>query len=153
MIQVLPNLSYGPLSLCQTPHTAIIHACKDPCHKVAVGYSGALDKQHPHYLIYRRGNHLYLNMIDSYNPLFYFDLFRVAQDFIEEYIGKMQVIVHCNGGVSRSPSIVLHYMVRNNLLPKATYREAALAFQARYPYNPGIGIQRFFAANWSMFID
>ena len=46
----------------------VIHACKEPFHRQALGYSGrAAPKNHPEYLIARREGRLILNLIDCYD--------------------------------------------------------------------------------------
>ena len=50
---------------------AVVHACKEPFHRQALGYSGrAAPKQHPEYLFARRGDRLILNLIDADSPAF-----------------------------------------------------------------------------------
>lgn len=62
---------------------AVVHACKHPCHQRAVGYKGSLPKDHPNYLKYEDGSHLYLNLIDpDVLPLFYPSLYDTALEFI-----------------------------------------------------------------------
>lgn len=72
MIEVFPNLYVGSE---QDEHLArgapcwfIIHACKEPYHRQALGYSGrAASKDHPEYLIAHRLGRLILNLVDVDN--------------------------------------------------------------------------------------
>ena len=68
---ITDRLSYGNESEC-THSTdgsiAVVHACKHPCHRHAVGYTNTLPNTHPNYLVLERGHHLYLNLIDPPAP-------------------------------------------------------------------------------------
>jgi hypothetical protein len=48
----------------------MVHACKSPCHRRAVGYQGSLPPEHPHDLMRWHDYDLYLNLIDPPTPLF-----------------------------------------------------------------------------------
>jgi hypothetical protein len=49
----------------------VVHACKEPYHRRALGYSGrAAPKTHPEYLIARRGDRLILNLVDAPDPAY-----------------------------------------------------------------------------------
>jgi hypothetical protein len=63
------NLTFTDISGCDHNPSdislAIVHACKDPCHRCAAAYTEkSLKPDHPHYLYLERGNHLYLNLIN-----------------------------------------------------------------------------------------
>jgi len=64
---------------------AVVHACKHPCHQEAVGYTGSLSSSHPHYLSYRDGDDLYLNMIDPERPMFMPEMF---EDFFAHAVPR-----------------------------------------------------------------
>lgn len=134
----------------------ILHACKEPYHRQALGYSGrAAPRNHPEYLVARRGNRLILNMVDVDNPDF-FDkgMIETGLNFIDEALkAKKRILVHCNLGESRSPSIVLLYMAsRIKILSCETLQIAELEFVKKYPeYNPKPGIRGFLSKNWNYF--
>ena len=89
---------------------AVVQACKDPYHRQALGYSErAAPKNHPEYLVALRGMRLILNIVDANDPAF-FDKGMITQalDFIDQqHSDKLNVLVHCNQGESRGPSIAL----------------------------------------------
>lgn len=157
MSEVYPNLFIGSLRDCffeQRDDWAIVHACKSPCHQTALGYRGSLLPTHPNYLVYERGNHLFLNMIDPpFRPLFKPALFTASLDFIGKHISNRNVLVHCNLGLSRSPSIALLYLAkRTKAISGETYVKAAQDFAKLYPnYHPSSGIVFYLASNWSKF--
>lgn len=153
LTQITPQLYYGNLDSvhqAQMPEAAIIHACKEPCHKQAVGYSHKLEPTHPHYLSLSRGNQLYLNMIDPPLPLFSLGLFNAFFAFVEMHLHQRPLLIHCNQGMSRAPSLALLVMAKRlSLLPNESYETARAAFAANYPYCPGKGISLFLSKNWS----
>lgn len=129
---------------------AVVHACKEPCHRGACGYSErSLDSAHPNYLVLERGHHLYLNLIDPPVPLFTMASFEAFLRFVDREIAQRPVLIHCNQGESRAPSLTLLYMAKRlGLLLADSYEAAAEAFREKYPYNPGRGIQMWLGKNW-----
>ena len=88
--------------------------------------------------VYEVRNHLFLNMIDPPAPLFKPPLFLASLDFIEKHISKRKVIIHCNLGLSRAPSIALLYLAkRAKVINGESYVEAAKDFVQIFPlYKP-----------------
>lgn len=128
---------------------SVVQAAKEPYHRQALGYAerGA-PKDHPEYLIAQRGNRLCLNLIDAPNPGFVPPaIFAAALQYINEALGGgNQVLVHCNQGMSRSPSIVLAYLRVHDPLYQAItdITSAERKFVQTYPhYNPAWGIREF----------
>lgn len=149
---VMDGLSYGDLSACAAcgAESALVHACKEPCHRAGVGYaSRSLDKDHPHYLSLEQGRHLYLNMIDPPQPLFQRASFARFFDFVDRHIETCPVLIHCNKGESRAPSLALLYMAKRGFLPDENYAAARAAFETRFPYKPGRGIAAFLTQHWN----
>lgn len=131
---------------------AVVHACKSPCHQHAVGYRGSLPSDHPHYLVLRRDHDLFLNMIDPPVPLFKLASFTEFMSFArEQYQEGGSLLIHCNQGESRAPSLALVFMAKHlNVLPADSFGAAQSAFGILYPsYRPGLGIQRFLEENWA----
>lgn len=130
---------------------AIIHACKT-CHKKELGYHGSLSAEHPHYLVYEKENHLFLNMVDApveFLPKFANPMFKEAMNFIT----AKKILIHCNQGLSRSPSIGMLYLATKNIIPDGDYESAANAFIAIYPdFSPGNGIKQYMKNNWDYLI-
>ena len=156
MFEVYPSLFIGALRECfftQRDDWAVIHACKSPCHQRALNYKGNLHKNHPSYLVYENGNHLFLNMIDPSEPLFMPPLFVEPLDFIEKHISKRKVLIHCNLGLSRSPSIALLYLAkRAKAINGERYRKATQDFVKLFPsYQPAGGIALYLNIHWLEF--
>src|ERR1700719_963891 len=117
MIQsILPALSIGDLDACKeitqrgwTSTWTVLHACKEPCHRAALGYTGrGADANHPEYLWAERGEHdLYLNLVDAPDPNFFsvFLLCRALDYLTQKHQAALAsngrtVLVHCNKGHS-----------------------------------------------------
>lgn len=132
----------------------VVHACKDPCHRNAVGYSGrSLPTGHPNYLYLEDSGNLYLNIIDPPKPLFKIESFRKFIEFLDSHIGRVPVLIHCNEGRSRAPSLALLYAAKRlGLYERGTFGDSKLLLQEKLPsYLPGLGISRFLADHWHDF--
>ena len=130
---------------------AVVHACKSPCHKQAVGYRGNLDKTHPNYLVLEGERDLYLNMIDPPVPLFKPELFSAALRFADRHWNDgRKVLFHCNEGRSRAPSLILLYGAKvRSFFSNASFAEARRDFEGLYDiYLPGCGISTYLTEHW-----
>ena len=149
LTKVTDRLSFGDESECchaRDGSLAVVHACKTPCHKGAVGYTTtSLSNGHPHYLSYEEPHHLYLNLIDPPIPLFMLPSFDTFLRFVDGEIGARPVLIHCNQGESRAPSLALLYMAKRlGTLPNDSYESAASAFRVQFRYSPSRGIQLWY---------
>lgn len=69
--------------------------------------------------------------------------------FIDKYIAARKVLVHCNQGLSRSPSIVLLHLAIKGFIANDSYSDAVTDFRRMYPYfSPGRGIALYMNNNW-----
>ena len=132
-----------------------IQAAKIPFHRLAVGYTGSLDKDHPEYYIAIRNNGIALNMVDSDHASFFnLEMFDGAIHYIniKKEEGK-KILIHCNHGISRSPSIGLLYLAKEGKINNRTYELARKDFEKIYPdYYPNRGIRDFLYLAWSSYI-
>lgn len=134
---------------------SVLLAAKEPFHRQALGYTGrAAAKDDPEYLYAKRDNKLILNLVDAPKSIF-FDkgLIDLALNFIDKELksGK-KVLVVCNQGESRSTSLSLLYLVKNNLIKGETLEDAEVEFLRLYPkYNPGTGMRGFVKENWESY--
>lgn len=158
MIEVAPRLFVGNAldyekQVKGKPGWAVVHCAKEPYHREAVGYTGrGCDNKHAEYLMARRDNRLCLNMIDAPTAEFFRDeMIDAALAFITEQMNKNQtVLVHCNQGGSRAPSLALLYLRRNSERFEALgFDDAEEVFRAIYPlYVPANGIREYVQAHW-----
>lgn len=161
MIEIHPNLYIGNESdyerhVRSEPGWCVVHACKEPYHRLALGYTGrAAPKDHPEYLIAQRGDRLILNLVDA--P----DLAYIPQEIIDtalEYIdtslrNSNRVLVHCNEGCSRSAGIGLLYLAAyTDQFKGLDFYQAEAMFRSIYPpYNPKAGMRGYMIKNWDIY--
>lgn len=161
MIEIYPNLFIGiaddyEFKVKEQKGWSVVHACKEPYHRRELGYtSRAAPKDHPEYLIAKRENRLILNLVDAPNPAYIpKEIIDVALEFIHKELNEgYRVLVHCNLGESRSPSIGLLYLATYlQKLPKE-FSLAEDKFRQIYPsYNPGAGMRGFLTNNWTSYM-
>ena len=137
-----------------SPGWAIVHACKEPYHRQALGYTGrGAPKTHPEYLIARRGNRLILNLVDADDPAYIPDeIMEAAVEFIHsELSGGKRVLVHCNQGLSRSPGIAMLYLATHtDRVSRDSFEAAVVAFRTIYPpFSPAVGIAGWLRERWA----
>jgi hypothetical protein len=133
---------------------AIVHACKSPCHQLAVGYRGSLPTSHPNYLVLEEAGDLYLNMIDPPGPLFMPPLFTSFLEFAaRQWEQGKKILIHCNQGESRAPSLGLLLLAKyKGEISDESYEKARGEFQMLYPfYQPGNGLQIYLTSHWHEF--
>ena len=159
MVEIFNNLYIGDETDCSFntgDKNAIIHACKYPCHAKAVGYKGSLPSTHPHYLIMEKGQHLFLNMVDmekELSPIYTNPIMKSAMAFIEKHVAGKKILIHCNQGLSRSPSIALLYLARKGHIADDSYSNAVIDFRKLCPvFNPGLGIALYMKNHWTEII-
>ena len=111
-------------------------------------------RDHPNYIVLELEHHLSLNWVDGGPHLYEWSgpaTFNHVLDFIDqEFSEGRNVLVRCDQGHSRSPSIALLYMSkRMKLLPIDSFLSAREAFETVYPdYRPG-GIAEYISAAWT----
>lgn len=133
---------------------AVVHACKHPCHQAAVGYSGNLPQSHPQYLVYETERDLYLNLVDMDRPQqhqYMQPIVEATFEFIDNHLSDGRVLIHCNQGRSRSPTLALLYLAkRTDVLPSTDYQTAKQAFNQLYPkYEPAGGFESYLPRYWN----
>lgn len=130
----------------------IIHACKEPYHRQALGYSSrGAPKGHPEYLIARRDNRLFLNLVDAADPAYIAkEIIDAAVEAIDQNILHKKVLVHCNQGMSRSPTIALLYLLKHtDALKAGSLADALQDFRGLYPaFNPAGGACGYIEKYW-----
>ncbi|VVB82724.1 Dual specificity phosphatase, catalytic domain [uncultured archaeon] len=130
----------------------VIHACKIPCHQMAVGYKGSLPKNHQNYLIKEDEKNLYLNMIDNdiWSPQFIAPMIKRYVEFMKKNI-KNNVLIHCNVGLSRSPALALIFLAKiSKEISNDSYDDAKNDFLKLYPaYKPGYGVDDYLRKYWN----
>lgn len=128
-----------------------VQACKEPCHRKALGYTGrSANENHPEYLIAYRERKIILNMIDPPTGKYFENImFESSLAFINENLEKgNKVLIHCNQGISRSPSIGLLYLATKGKIRNENFIVAEQDFKKLYPDYAPSGIKEFLSLNW-----
>jgi protein-tyrosine phosphatase len=154
MKNIFNHLWTGGLEDCNRPGGwAVVHACKHPCHKQAVGYASKISDSHEYYFVLETENNLFLNMVDTSVPLFDFSLFEATVQFLDKHSGT-PTLIHCNQGISRSRTLALVYLAVKGLIPNGSYDEAVYYYtetdKIKFPYR---GIHHFVKQNWTTLIE
>ncbi len=135
-------------------NTSFLLCAKNPFHKDIVGYDRNCPKGHPEYLCAHRPlQHLMaLNMIDAKDPKFFSDeMIDKGLEFIQnEMDNRRDVIVVCNLGESRSPTMCLMYLMAHGDIPKdKEFKEIANDYIIIAPeWNPNDGILSYCERFW-----
>jgi hypothetical protein len=159
MIEVHHNLFVGSevdeVSIRGQTGWFVVHACKDPYHRRALGYTGrGAPKDHPEYLVARRPGRLILNLVDAddvnYIPVQIID---AALDDIHQNIASSKILVHCNQGMSRSPAIAFLYLLKfTDVFRRQDHEEDLRVFLKIYPpYAPARGMADYVRLNWAKY--
>lgn len=134
---------------------AVVHACKEPYHRTALGYAtmGA-PKQHFEYYYAIRNQELCLNLVDAPDPNYIPpQIVDFTLTFINEQLREgRKVLIHCNQGFSRSPGIGMLYLAQKGKFKGLAYNDAKEKFLERYPYfKPATGIEGYCRMNWEKY--
>ncbi len=99
---------------------------------------------------------MFLNIVDVENPDYIAkEIIDATLLFLDEGLRSGErVLVHCNQGESRSPSIGLLYLAaRTGAISAVSLLAAEADFRGRYPgYNPKAGMRGFIARHWTDYI-
>ena len=111
------------------------------------------DQSHPNYIMLEQEHHLSLNWVDGPAPLYRWSgpaTFQFVLDFIDrELSGGRNVLIRCDQGQSRSPSIALLYLAkRQHRIPSESFLAARAAFQEIYPSYQPSGIADYLNEVW-----
>jgi hypothetical protein len=155
MEEVAENLFVGAENACRSvtkdEDWSVVHACKHPCHN---NQCGNPSQGHPNYLVYEDGSDIYLNMVDmdrKQDHQFMQPMISATLAFVENRVNSQQVLIHCNQGRSRSPTLAMMYLAkRADQISDESYSQASTEFQDLYPqFNPGQGIHLYLQDYWN----
>lgn len=130
----------------------VVHACKEPYHRLFVGYKGrGCPKDSPEYLWALRGGRLALNLVDGDDPQWVPDgAVDAALEHVSRWLEEGPVLLHCNRGASRSPVIGMLWMRSRGLLPE-DFAAAEERFRTLYPpYAPARGMRLYAMGRWEI---
>jgi hypothetical protein len=156
MIEIHPNLFIGNMDdaakVVGIEGWHVIHAAKHPYHQQALGYkSQAAPKDHREYLIARRPGLTILNLVDAPNPAYIPDeIVTAALADIDANLAVGKVLINCNQGLSRAPTLGLLYLRRHtDRFANMSHEEAVAEFKGIYPdYAPAGGMDGYAKGHW-----
>ena len=157
MKQISENLFIGnlmDLQFVSKEDDAIVHATQT-IHYQLMGWDRKYNKppqNHPNYIYWEHMNRLSLNWVDGAARLFDWsgpETFIKVLNFIEKWITDRRVFVHCDLGMSRSPTIGLIYLAKRlKILPFDSFTSASMEFRRIYPMYQPKGIADYVNQHW-----
>lgn len=168
MKKIVENLYIGVVSdipFAKQEGMSILGVCKEPLHRQHAklqgaseeGYVGrAMPKHEPEYLWAERDHALYLNLIDAREAKYIPDeCINKAIDFIDKEIADGRyVLICCNKGESRSPSVALMWLMKNNRFDRYISGDYIISiFKTLFykNYNPGNGMKEYVKNFWEKY--
>lgn len=147
------DYEFAKTSKMLSPGFATLFCAKDPYHKMVVGYEGNLPKDNQNYLVGEiPAEHIMaLNMIDAPKKEFFSDEMILAGiDFIGNELNQRDVLVVCNQGQSRSPTMCLMYLMIHGDIPKEnSHSQVFSQFEILAPnWRPNQGILQYCVEFW-----
>lgn len=132
---------------------AILSACKDGPygHRAALNYHTQGAPKGDHYYAATRGKRMVLNLVDHDDPNFIQeDAVYPGLRFIDKHLkAGDKVLVHCNHGHSRGPTMAMMFLRTIGELPSG-FTTSEKVFRALYPkYDPNAGMRTFARGHWA----
>ena len=134
------------------PDWAVINTSKH-MHANIVGVPANQLRNHPDYLRLERDGLLSFNWVDGEAKLYDWhkpEAFIRALDFIDTWLPSRKVLISCDRGGSRSPTLGLLYLAkRKHLITDVSFVEARREFVAIYPRYAPAGIASYVTRHWN----
>lgn len=159
MIEISKNLYVGNIEdyyrlSTENEKWAFVHATQT-VHYNIFGWNRTFnkpDKNHPNYIIWEKDNRLSLNWVDGDARLYAWSgvqTFTKVLDFIEKCIPERKVLIHCDQGISRSPTLGLLFLAKRlKSISNESYSKAYMDFINLYSLSQPSGIGQFVKENW-----
>jgi hypothetical protein len=137
---------------------AVIHATQS-IHYSIFGWnrtSNKPDKNHPNYIFYEKENRLSLNWVDGPANLYDWsgvETFIKVLNFVDKWILDKNVLIHCDQGQSRAPTLALLYLAKRiKTISNDSFQKAKNDFIQIYPYYVPGGIGEYIQNNWNSIV-
>ena len=132
---------------------AILCCCKDGphSHRQILGYTSLGAPKGKDYYFVERGKRMALNLIDADDPHFIpEEVIDAGLKFIDKHLAAGdKVLVHCNAGHSRGPTMAMLYLRKVGEMPYS-FKSGEKVFRALYPkYDPNAGMRHYARAHWN----
>jgi len=157
MVEITNNLFIGSkfdLNNFSFENDAVVHATQTIHYKI-MGWdrkNNKANKNDPNYIIWENANRLSLNWVDGAAYLYDWSgpkTFVIVLNFIDKWINDRRVFVHCDLGMSRSPTLGLLYLAkRKSSISNDSFISAKLEFQKIYPIYQPKGIADYVNQYW-----
>jgi hypothetical protein len=133
---------------------AVVHATQT-IHYEIMGWNRTTnkpDKNNPNYILWKNNNRLSLNWVDGDAYLFNWSgakTFIMVLNFIDDWVNKRKVLIHCDQGLSRSPTLGLLYLAKRlKIITEDSFSAALSDFVKIYPIYQPKGIADFVNQHW-----
>jgi Predicted protein-tyrosine phosphatase len=161
MQKVAPNLYVGTApealyTLTQSAEWRLVNVAKTT--HLKLHHWSRPDKSSPYYVIHETPQWISVNWVDA-DQASYFNYNNLGVSVVKQVLAFIQkslqegknVLISCDQGQSRSPSVALLYLAKIlHTIPNTNYAEARQAFTKIYPYyQPALGISTFLAEHWT----
>jgi hypothetical protein len=151
-IQVYPGLFVGPGIDARTFYGNILHCAKEPWYVDGLKNQGVPVCSN---VLRTNAREMALNMIDAEKASFFPDeMINAGLDFITDTFAEGEsILLHCNQGISRSPSMAFLWMFEHGFLDKE-FRYAVPQFKKIYKdWGPANGIWDYLKARCEKVLD
>lgn len=161
LIEVSEDLFVGPLHAYEATvrHQAgwwVVHAAADPFHRefAAEALLSKADAGHPEYWFAQRGHRLSLHLHDAGQDL------NLPRAIFERAVGhvrdglaaRCRVLIHCNQGVSRSPTVALFSLLAlKRIRPKSDGEVFSELERVYPPVSLGLAMKAEVRRHWRFF--
>lgn len=133
------------------PAWAVVNTAKT-VHVEAKDWSNTPPRDHPDYLAFEDGQFLSFNWVDGASRMYDWSgpaAFVRALDFIDKWYESKNILINCDLGQSRSPTVALLYLARRlHDISDASFSSARAEFKRLYPQYDPKGIADFVSAHW-----
>lgn len=157
MEQIIDNLYVGSdedVTAAKEKGFSRLACCKEgeDGHRHMLGYTEQGAPKGKDYLFARRGKWMALNLIDvDQYTMIPDEVIDAGLAFIAEQLDEgNKILVHCNAGMSRGPSMALMYLRKVGQYPNISFARGMHMFKALYPkYSPGLGMEHHVRSRWN----
>lgn len=130
---------------------AVVNTAKT-VHVEVKGWGNAPPRDHPHYLAFEEGQFLSFNWVDGASRMYDWSgpaAFIRALDFIDKWYESKNILINCDLGQSRSPTVALLYLAKRlHLITDTSFAAARAEFVSLYPDYAPAGIADFVSSHW-----
>jgi len=132
---------------------AVVNTAKT-VHCEIMGWGNRPPSDHPNYVEFEDGQLLSFNWVDGAAYLFDYqgrgiERFTRALDFIDRWYPTKDILINCDQGQSRSPTVAMLYLAKRlGTIPGGSFADARSAFQEIYRGYAPKGIADFVSGHW-----